>query len=226
MSKPEISRMLTLSTVHVTEKTMDALEREADENNLCLAVYAKSGFGYIIYLPDEETLKSNGIRWPDIGQPGATPPANWPTDLRDVLLYARDLDCDILCLDSDGPVVPYLKTYDDTEDAVMFADTQAEPCYQPKAGEKAFLKAQVDSDFLNMPVSAANLPYRVVRAIADAFGGYTCTPMEKIIHLGGVPGACRLPAIRTATGLSDDDARILGKFLEANHVVVQGADKL
>lgn len=107
MSKPEISKMLTLSTAHVTDRTMRLLDEEPEGNDLSLAVYPKSEFGYIIYIPEPDELLCDGEPWTQ------KMPHEWPKDLWDVLLYARDLSCDILCLDGDGPEIPYLKSYPD-----------------------------------------------------------------------------------------------------------------
>lgn len=96
--KPEISRILTLSSAHVTEKAAEMLEREPDLNAMGLSVYEKSAkdgeaYGWYVYLPGETQ-------------------ASVPDCLRRCIETARGLGCGILCLDSDGPEYPGLETYD------------------------------------------------------------------------------------------------------------------
>ena len=94
----EISKMLTLGTMHIRPETGDMLDREAEDNALGLSVYPKTGsgerFGWFIYLP--RTLRTDGL----------------PKDLLRCMALAMDLDCAVLCLDADGPEQPYLETYD------------------------------------------------------------------------------------------------------------------
>ncbi len=117
MSQPDISRILTISTGHVTENTRNMLDREPEEDNFGLAVYNKNDFGYIIYLPDPSD--NNEIRTIYTEIPSEGPYFGYadkvPKDLQDVLRYCHDMGCDILCLDSDGPEIPYLRWYDEDE---------------------------------------------------------------------------------------------------------------
>ena len=84
---PDIAKMLTLSTAHISGSTAKALEQDPETNELGLA------FGWFIYLNREidEAL---------------------PGDLKQALRYAQDRQCQILCLDCDGPEEPELDTYD------------------------------------------------------------------------------------------------------------------
>lgn len=98
---PDVMKMLTLSTAHISESTAKALEQDPETNELGLAVYPKctgqepdaERFGWFIYLNREI---DEGL----------------PDDLKQALRYARDRDCQILCLDCDGPEEPELNTYD------------------------------------------------------------------------------------------------------------------
>ena len=49
--KLEISRMLTISTVHITNETRHMLKAEPEENVLCLSIYEKAGFGWFVAIP-------------------------------------------------------------------------------------------------------------------------------------------------------------------------------
>lgn len=96
--KPEVSRMLTLSSGHISEEAANMLDSEPDTNHMGLSVYGKSSdggesYGWFIYLPGET-------------------PAAVPDCLKRCIETARSLGCGILCLDPDGPEYPGLETYD------------------------------------------------------------------------------------------------------------------
>lgn len=110
MPMPEISKMLTVSSAHICNSTAAALDLEGVTDSLGLAVYEKDDFGWIIYpviMKNESQYKhdENG----DILFGHAD---NMPKDLQNLLRYCHDLGCQILCIDSDGPIIPYLPTYD------------------------------------------------------------------------------------------------------------------
>ena len=83
----EITKMLTLSTAHITDSTMEQLDREPVYNNLGLCVYKKSDYGWFIYL--DNTMDLTDMRLPN--------------DLLKCLALAKSVGCDVLCLDCDGP---------------------------------------------------------------------------------------------------------------------------
>ncbi len=88
----EISRMLTLSTAHISKETADKL---GDQNSISLWIYDKVGYGWFIYIPDEHDLST------DI-----------PDDLLIVVQFAKQMDIGIVCLDCDGNTLDQLPTYD------------------------------------------------------------------------------------------------------------------
>lgn len=92
----EISKMLTLSTAHITEQTAIGLEKatKSAEPDLDLCVYTKEGYGFFIHIPDD---------WQD-GR-------NIPPDLRDCMELADSHNCKWLCLDRDGDVTEKLQVY-------------------------------------------------------------------------------------------------------------------
>lgn len=93
----EITKMLTLSTAHITEDTANKLDRDPNDNNLGLCVYPKSDYGWFIYVNVISYKTSNhGL----------------PEDLYNCLIFAHELGCDILCFDCDGPIEPFLPTYE------------------------------------------------------------------------------------------------------------------
>lgn len=96
--KPEITKVLTLSSGHISETTAEKLDREPELDAMGLSVYSKSigdgeSYGWLIYLTGDT-------------------PDNAPDDLRRCIEAAKALGCGILCLDSDGPEYPGLETYD------------------------------------------------------------------------------------------------------------------
>lgn len=90
-----ITKMVTISTAHISEKTAHLLEVEAKENNLGICVYNKADFGWYITIDDE--IKRN---------------TDLPKDLYKAVQFASDVGCQTLCLDCDGPVVEFLDKYD------------------------------------------------------------------------------------------------------------------
>lgn len=108
----EISRMLTISTAHVTPGTLTFLRTECENNTLGLAVYPKDDFGFYIYLPDSECLDAILL--------------DAPEDLQNVLRFCSDVECNVLCLDSDGSYLPYLPSYDADYDYFTAGSTTRE----------------------------------------------------------------------------------------------------
>jgi len=90
----EITKMLTISTAHITKETADLLNIEPDNDNMQLSVYNKADFGWFIYVNID--LDNRNI----------------PDDLRRCLDLAKDNDCNWLCLDCDGEVVDGLDVYE------------------------------------------------------------------------------------------------------------------
>ena len=88
-----ISHILTVSTGHISKKTRDLLTRAAHgETYFPVAVYEKGKCGFYLYVPDEmdDTL---------------------PVELKHLLQITKSLGCEILCLDSDGSVLPNMEHY-------------------------------------------------------------------------------------------------------------------
>ena len=85
---PEIHKMLTLSTGHITKETSNLLDIDEMET----VVYRKDEYGWFVtcWDLDDDTL---------------------PDDLRACAEYAEKNECDWLCLDCDGPVVDGLPVY-------------------------------------------------------------------------------------------------------------------
>lgn len=101
MSKLDITKMLTVSTAHVTESTFNRLTYDGRANEIKLPVYTKSipededSFGLYVYL-DPNCLKDGKI----------------PEDLMSVIQLAQKNDCGIICLDCDGPEIEELPIYE------------------------------------------------------------------------------------------------------------------
>ena len=95
--KMEIERCLTISTAHITERTMSKLENETDVNDMRLVVFSKGEYGYWIYCKDTviEHGAANGI----------------PEDLLKCMELAWKKNCKWLCLDRDEEVSEELNSY-------------------------------------------------------------------------------------------------------------------
>ena len=105
----EITKMLTISTAHVKPSTHKELIRASDPHfqstcvfdyNIPFAVYRKGDYGFIIYIT-EDTM--------DRALMGEL----CPNDLTKVALYTVDHECNVLCLDADGEILPDLPNYKD-----------------------------------------------------------------------------------------------------------------
>lgn len=113
----EISKMLTLSTSHVTDATLKSLDTEAEGNNYpCLGVYKKEDFGYFIYIDKDQYIQSSGG-------------GDMPSDLRTVISFTIEAGCDILCLDSDGPELVCIPHYEYAHDRRNGIDGSQQLCF-------------------------------------------------------------------------------------------------
>ena len=93
IARETIKVILTVSTGHISKKTRDLLTRAAHgETYFPVAVYEKGKCGFYLYVPDEmdDTL---------------------PVELKHLLQITKSLGCEILCLDSDGSVLPNMEHY-------------------------------------------------------------------------------------------------------------------
>lgn len=101
----EISRMLTISTAHITKETADNLNKDClplnpehcSDHAFCfhigIAVYPKDDYGWFLWIgPAELSLA--------------------PPDLRQCIEFARRHNCEWLCLDCDGLIEGSLQTYE------------------------------------------------------------------------------------------------------------------
>lgn len=102
-----IKKILTISALHVSENTIELLEKEIGdeqtENNLTyfFEIYKASEWGYILNFNGADNI-------PDI----LSHKDQIPKDLQKVLQYASENDCDMLQLDIDGEIISYLPVYD------------------------------------------------------------------------------------------------------------------
>lgn len=83
----EISKMLTISTAHITEQTAEFLS-----TNVITVPHYEYEYGYFIYIPEYDM--------------------NLPQDLMDCMLFAKANGCEWLRLDCDGYYVDELERYD------------------------------------------------------------------------------------------------------------------
>ena len=103
MTAPEFTRMVTVSTAHVTEETANMLEKAShgDLDLPTMTVYEKkfngtTPVGYFIYLcVKPEQIDPNGL----------------PEDLVALVNLAKFCGAGMVCLDGDGPEVEGLPSY-------------------------------------------------------------------------------------------------------------------
>ncbi len=93
----DISRILTISTEHITEETSKLLAVEPDTNEIGLSVYQKADYGWFIHVPEYVRELED---------------TSCPADLYKCMFYAHENGCEWLCLDSDGETVDELKKYE------------------------------------------------------------------------------------------------------------------
>jgi hypothetical protein len=95
--KLEISKMLTISTAHITPETYDGIVCayfDGDDEYITYPFYLKDGYGWFICTDENYANESN------------------PECIKDCMKFAREHGCDWLCLDSDGPIVDGLPVYE------------------------------------------------------------------------------------------------------------------
>lgn len=90
----EISRVFTMSTIHISEATLKSIEHGDLKD--ALVVYPKSEYGFFVYV-GEENIDDDSIL---------------PEDLSSVVQFARQSECSIICIDRDGPEYDFFKIYD------------------------------------------------------------------------------------------------------------------
>ena len=97
----DITKMLTLSTAHISEHTEKLLSQiSEDKMESRLIVYKKGEYGYFIYV----TKDADGIIVPYKQE--------IPEELHQCLCLADELGCNVLCFDRDGEISKALKTFD------------------------------------------------------------------------------------------------------------------
>lgn len=94
-TKLDIAKILTLSTAHIKPETATMLDNEPNTDNLNLSVYNKARYGWFIYVDSviDDTLD------------------HLPEDLKDCIAFAKEQECEWLCLDADGEEIEELNTY-------------------------------------------------------------------------------------------------------------------
>ena len=93
----EVDKMITISLAHITSETYEWLTEEVEEEDIQIpvVVYAKSEYGFFIYIPEDIRTEHDNI----------------PADLLDCVLFADRNDCRWLCLDRDGEISDGLVAY-------------------------------------------------------------------------------------------------------------------
>lgn len=94
--KLEISKMLTISTKHITPEADESIlyAYYDDDKDVSAHVYTKDNYGWFVYIDEDFENKTN------------------LECLKDCMRFARKNGCDLLCLDCDGPVVDGLPVYE------------------------------------------------------------------------------------------------------------------
>lgn len=96
----EITRMLTISTAHISKETADLLAGEYPIDSvpvweMSIGIYSKEEYGWYIYFSLAERIHPS-----------------MPEDLAACLRLAHQHQCEVLCLDCDGEIVEGLPVYD------------------------------------------------------------------------------------------------------------------
>lgn len=92
MESLEISKVLTVSTSHITDYAYERLISD----DCPLAVYKKGNCGLFVYLPEELDGYFQTV----------------PASVTAVMTYAKANGCSMVCFDSDGPVMSKLPVYE------------------------------------------------------------------------------------------------------------------
>ena len=93
----EISRMLTINTCHITERTAAMLN--STPSRIPLPIYPKGEFGWFIYLDNYTINQKEQIR-------------EIPSELWNCLMLVKRKECNWLCLDCDGEEIDELQGFD------------------------------------------------------------------------------------------------------------------
>jgi hypothetical protein len=88
----EISKMLTASTDHVSGETKQYLDNAIMDSSHGVIVYDKPTYGWFIVVSEDFEDRKELI----------------PEELFNLLLFAKDLNCEWLMLDVDGEHISYL----------------------------------------------------------------------------------------------------------------------
>lgn len=93
-----IDRMITLSTAHISRYVASILENMLDcqEGFDGITVCAKDNVGYLIFPTETKQFSID---------------PEWPKCLRDICRIANDMEATVICLDSDGPEITDLISY-------------------------------------------------------------------------------------------------------------------
>jgi hypothetical protein len=113
LGKVEISRMITLSTSHIT--LADNNKLMANDSMLWGVGYNLTppgepiGYGFFIYCAEDIDPKNGGLGESDVQ---AMLDQGWSMAMIDIQKYAIEYQCEYIRLDPDGLVMEDLKTYD------------------------------------------------------------------------------------------------------------------
>lgn len=96
-------KMLTISTAHISQETFKLLESEANlapdaQPVIGFPVYKKDSNGFFLCINESRNGRFNRYD-------------NCTEDLLDVIKYALDMECGIICFDNNCVPVRYLKSY-------------------------------------------------------------------------------------------------------------------
>lgn len=95
----EITKMLTISTAHISEDTAKLLDKDQGTDCLGLSVYRKGRHGWFI------NVSADVVQYID------TCENIIPEELEKLIKFAVNLGCGMLCLDCDGEILSYFEVY-------------------------------------------------------------------------------------------------------------------
>ena len=94
MKYMEISKMLTISTTHISLASADLLDTKEERMETGLVVYEKGNYGWFIHVDEFFELDAT------------------PEDIMNCIFVAKQNNCEWLCLDRDGETIDGLPVYD------------------------------------------------------------------------------------------------------------------
>lgn len=98
----EVSKILTLSTAHLSRETRENMSRDTFNNEVEPTIYPKTlfgiNYGWFVYFNNSDETRMHDL----------------PDDLKAAIRFAGSIkNCDVICFDADAKPIKQLPTYPD-----------------------------------------------------------------------------------------------------------------